>query len=49
MRKVIVYYGYPKSGNGEIVQPMGIETKKYDLEIIHADSPGVLIVGSVAC
>lgn len=33
----------------EIVQPNGVDSKKYDSEIIHVDSPGVLIVGSVAC
>lgn len=33
----------------ETVQSKGVETKKHDPEIIHVDSPGVLIVGSVAC
>jgi len=33
----------------ETVQSKGVESKKHDSEISHVDSPGVLIVGSVAC
>jgi len=33
----------------ETVQSKGVESKKHNPEIIHVDSPGVLIVGSVAC